>query len=215
MCTSSNGPERKVASRGVWSAWGNEISWSPDGKYLVYTDQPENPKSSLTVWLFMLRLDTLDRTVVETGCDTVFTPSSSPRGDYLVWACRETPPRVSVNARRLSDGRTLRLADVAADIQGMAWSGDGRRIIFSAGSGDLLEVSLARPYDPQRLPIGHDASDIAVLSIHKYAKQHQRYHLSARLHGDRQTATQVHQCDETPINAGLRSLGQHPRLRTG
>jgi Tol biopolymer transport system component len=44
----------------------------------------------------------------------------------------------------------------------MAWSGDGRRIIFSAGSGDLLEVSLARPYDPQRLPIGHDATDIAV-----------------------------------------------------
>lgn len=46
--------------------------------------------------------------------------------------------------------------------QGMAWSGDGHRIIFSAGSGDLLEVSLARPYDPQRLPIGHEASDIAV-----------------------------------------------------
>jgi len=33
----TGGPERKVASRGVWSAWGNEISWSPDGKYLAYT----------------------------------------------------------------------------------------------------------------------------------------------------------------------------------
>lgn len=158
----TGGPERKVASRGVWSAWGNEISWSPDGKYLAYTDQPENPKSNLTVWLFMLRLDTLDRTVVETGCDTVFTPSFSPRGDYLAWACREAPLKVSVNARRLTDGRTLRLAEIGADIDGMAWSGDGRRIIFSAGSGELLEVSLARPYDPQRLPIGHDATDIAV-----------------------------------------------------
>jgi Tol biopolymer transport system component/DNA-binding winged helix-turn-helix (wHTH) protein len=158
----TGGPERKVASRGVWSAWGNEISWSPDGKYLAYTDQPENPKSNITVWLFMLRLDTLDRTVVETGCDTVFTPSFSPTGDYLAWACRETPPTVSVNARRLSDGRTLRLAKIGADVEGMAWSGDGRRIIFSAGSGELLEVSLARPYDPQRLPIGHDATDIAV-----------------------------------------------------
>jgi len=158
----TGGPERKVASRGVWSAWGNEISWSPDGRYLVYTDQPENSKSNLTVWLFMLRLDTLDRTVVETGCDTVFTPSFSPHGDYLAWACREAPLKVSVNARRLSDGRTLRLAEIGADVDGMAWSGDGRRIIFSAGSGELLEVSLAWAYDPQRLPIGHDATDIAV-----------------------------------------------------
>jgi Tol biopolymer transport system component/DNA-binding winged helix-turn-helix (wHTH) protein len=158
----TGGPERKVASRGVWSAWGNEISWSPDGRLLAFTDQPENPKSNLTVWLFMLRLDTLDRTVVETGCDTVFTPSFSPTGDYLAWACREAQPTVSVNARRLSDGSTLRLAEIGADIDGMTWSGDGRRIIFSSGAGDLLEVSLARPYDPQRLPIGHDATDIAV-----------------------------------------------------
>ena len=158
----TRGPERKVASRGVWSAWGNEISWSPDGKYLAYTDQPENPKSILTVWLFMLRLDTLDRTVVETGCDTVFTPSFSPTGDYLAWACREAPLKVSVNVRRLSDGRTLRLAEIGADVEGMAWSGDGRRIIFSTGSGDLLEVSPARPYDPKRLPIGRGATDIAV-----------------------------------------------------
>ena len=158
----TGGPERKVASRGVWSAWGNELSWSPDKKYLVYTDQPENPKSALSVWLFMLRLDTLDRTVVKTGCDTVFTPSFSPRGDYLMWACRETQTRFTVNAQRLSDGRTLRLAPGVGDIDGLAWSADGHRIVFSGGAGDLWEVSLARPYDPQRLPIGHDANDIAV-----------------------------------------------------
>src|ERR1035437_6758659 len=48
----------------------------------------------------------------------------------------------------------------------------------------------------------------------RYSKQHQKYHLSARLHGDRQTALRVHQCDETPAHAGLRGEGQHSRLRT-
>ena len=45
----------------------------------------------------------------------------------------------------------------------MAWSGNGRRIVFSEYfSGELWEVSLARPGDAQKLPFGHDALDIAV-----------------------------------------------------
>src|SRR5271166_5841372 len=37
-----------------------------------------------------------------------------------------------------------------------------------------------------------------------YAKQHQKHHLSVRLHDDRQTALRVHQRDETPPHASLR-----------
>ena len=48
----------------------------------------------------------------------------------------------------------------------------------------------------------------------RYSKQYQKYHLSARLHGDGQTAIRVHQCDETPAHAGLRGQGQRSRLRT-
>jgi len=44
----------------------------------------------------------------------------------------------------------------------MAWSGDGRRILFSAYSVNLWDVSLARPGDKQKLPFGCDALDIAV-----------------------------------------------------
>ena len=50
------------------------------------------------------------------------------------------------------------------------------------------------------------------LSIHELRKATLEIPSVGELHGDRQTALQVHQCDETPINAGLRSYGQHPRI---
>jgi len=158
----TGGPERKlIASQQPASGWGNDIGWSPDGRYLAYLDQPENAKSSISVWLYLLRLDTSERTPVKTGCDTVFTPSFSARGEYLAWVCRDTQAIFSVNAQRLSDGRILHPAHIEDDITGMAWSGDGR-ILFSASSGNLWETSLARPHDAKKLPFGHDARDIAV-----------------------------------------------------
>ena len=166
----TGGPERKLSSRSNVIGGGEEIGWSPDGKHLAYLDQPENRKSALSRWLFLLRLDTLDRTLVKTGCDTVFTPSYSPRGDYLAWVCRDTQAIFSVNAQRLSDGSTLRLAQIEDFIIGMAWSGDGRRIVFSSGAGNLWEASLARPGNAQKLPLGHDALGIAVSpSAHRLA----------------------------------------------
>ena len=166
----TGGPERKLASRGNVSGWGNEITWSPDGKHLAYLDEPENPKSSLSIWLYLLRIDTLDRTPVQTGCDTVFTPSFSPRGDYLAWVCRDTQAIFSVNAQRLSDGPALHLAHIEDDISGMAWSGDGRHILFSSASGNLWEISVGRRGDAQKLPFGYNALDIAVSpSAHRLA----------------------------------------------
>jgi Tol biopolymer transport system component len=44
----------------------------------------------------------------------------------------------------------------------MAWSGDGRRILFSSASGNFWEVSLAKPGNAQKLPFGYDAQDIAL-----------------------------------------------------
>ena len=158
----TGGPERKLTSRGFVSGWGSAIGWSPDGRYLAYLDRPENAKTSISVWLYLLRLDTLERTAVKTGCDTVFDPSFSPRGDYLAWVCRDTQAIFSVNAQRLSDGRTIRLTQIEDEIDGMAWSGDGRRILFSSSSGNLWETSRARPGDKQKLPFGYGAQEIAV-----------------------------------------------------
>ena len=86
--------------------------------------------------------------------------------------------------------------------------------MHSAGNGELLNrlpgITKDHPQDGSaqaNLPPGvlprHDLTPGAIGSA-RYSRQYQKYHLSARLHGDRQTALRVHQRDETPAHAGLR-----------
>jgi Tol biopolymer transport system component/DNA-binding winged helix-turn-helix (wHTH) protein len=162
----TGGPERKLASRSLvtFALNLNEISWSPDGKLLAYIDHPPGSPDPDTLWVFLLTLDNFYRKEVNTGCDGAFAPSFSPRGDFLAWVCAHSTDDVSLNLQRLSDGSTRRLFQRRDGIGGIAWSSDGRRIVFSApfDLGDLWEVSPDRPHVTQKLPVGHDASDLAV-----------------------------------------------------
>jgi Tol biopolymer transport system component len=65
--------------------------------------------------------------------------------------------------QRLSDGRITELLHNLDGVSGLAWSRDGRRIVFSS-VGDLWEVALARPNHAEKLLVGHDASTLAVSS---------------------------------------------------
>ena len=91
-------------------------------------------------------------------------PAFSPSGDYLAWECADNLSNVSIHLQRLSDGSVTQLLHGIDGYGGLAWSRDGRRIVFSTpiSGGDLWEVALARPNHPEKLPIGHDAADIAV-----------------------------------------------------
>jgi Tol biopolymer transport system component/DNA-binding winged helix-turn-helix (wHTH) protein len=154
----TGGPERKLAARGAGTNYGNEISWSPDGKFLAYIDQPAN--AAETLQLFLLSLDTLERTQIQTNCGMAATPSFSPRGTFLAWGCEDAELRSSLMLLRLKDGSQTHLLSRPDEILGLAWSSDERRIIFSFQSA-LWETSLARPDDLEILLIGHDASDLA------------------------------------------------------
>jgi len=157
----TGGPERKLAARTVEAHRGNEISWSPDGKSLAYINQPANGAETLK--LFLLSLDTLERTQIQTNCGEVATPAFSPRGTFLAWACDDTAYRSSLTLLRLKDGSQTHLLSRPDLILGLAWSSDERRIVFSSQSnyGSLSETSLARPDHVEILPLGHDASDLA------------------------------------------------------
>ena len=157
----TGGPERKLAARSLRVHHRNEISWSPDGKFLAYIDQPANAAETLK--LFLLSLDTLKQTQIQTNCDWEETPTFSPRRTFLAWACNDINFRSSLMLLRLKDGRQTHLLSRPDLILGQAWSSDERRIVFSTESnyGALWEVSLARPDDLEILPIGHDASDLA------------------------------------------------------
>jgi Tol biopolymer transport system component len=102
---------------------------------------------------------------VNAGCDAAFAPSFSPLGDFLAWVCSDTTHDFSLNLQKLGDHSTRRLFLRRDGIGGIAWSNDRRRIVFSApffASGDLWEVSPDRPDFTQKLPLGHDVSDVAV-----------------------------------------------------
>jgi Tol biopolymer transport system component/DNA-binding winged helix-turn-helix (wHTH) protein len=159
----TGGPERKLAARrlGIYvgTNYGKEISWSPDGKFLAYIGL--SAKDALQP--FLLSLDTLERTQIQTNCPQVEIPTFSPGGTFLAWNCQDTEFRSSLMLLRLKDGRQIHLLSRPDKILGLAWSSDEHRIVFSSQSnyGALWETSLARPDDLEILPIGHDASDLA------------------------------------------------------
>jgi serine/threonine protein kinase/Tol biopolymer transport system component len=165
LIPATGGPERRLTSTSFGSWYGNDISWSPDGKQLAFTDHP--PASPYgTQMLFLLSLDKLERKPVKTDCKLTATPAFSPDGDLLAWVCVDTWSSVSLHVSRMSDGHTERLLQGMDGISGIAWSEDGQRIVFSSPwGGDLWETSLSRPDYAEKLPFGHDASDVAVSRV--------------------------------------------------
>jgi Tol biopolymer transport system component len=162
LITPLGGPERRIASGSCSLHMYLWITWSPDGGQLAFLDHPANSPSIITLRLFVLSLDSMEKALVKTDCNLVQFPAFSPRGDYLAWECGDNLGSVSIHLQRLSDGSVTQLLHGLDDVGGLAWSRDGRRIVFSTANGDLWEIALARPNHPEKLPIGHDASDIAV-----------------------------------------------------
>jgi len=162
----TGGPERKLIARSPVSWFGTEanwISWSPDGKQLAFIDHPANAVADATLQLFLLSLENLERTQVETGCNSVSIPKFSPGGKYLAWVCNKAAASSSLWLLRLSDGDRSQLLSWEDGISGIAWSRDERRIVFSSvfHDGGVWETSLDRPSHVERLPTGHDAEALA------------------------------------------------------
>ena len=160
----TGGPERKIYSRSSTYWYGNELSWSSDGKYLAFSDHPETSYQSII--LYLLSMSTLKVTPVKTECKDAAAPSFAPRGELLAWVCMDKLGSDSLRLLNLSDGSTTELLKGNEMIGGIAWSRGGDNIIYSSPAirGALWEVALTHPERAQRLPIGHDVSDVAVSS---------------------------------------------------
>src|SRR4029077_1243769 len=159
LITPLGGPERRIVTCRLFARVPS-VSWSPDGRQLAFLEA----NSPSAVGLSVVSLDSMEKAMVKTGCNFVQTPAFSPSGDYLAWECADNFSNVSIHLQRLSDGSVTQLLHGIDSSGVLAWSRDGRRIIFSTpySGGDLWEVALARPHHPEKLPIGHDAADIAV-----------------------------------------------------
>src|SRR6202046_5292707 len=115
----TGGRERKLFSRSFTYWYRNELSWSPDGKYLAFTDHPENSYQSMM--LYLLSMSTLKATLVKTDCKEVGTTSFSPKGDLLAWACADTFSSASLRLLHLRDRTVTKLRQCNEGIAGVGW----------------------------------------------------------------------------------------------
>ncbi|MEI9978322.1 MAG: hypothetical protein WDN23_04855 [Edaphobacter sp.] len=160
----TGGPERKIYSRSSTYWYGNELSWSSDGKYLAFTDHPETSYQSII--LYLLSISTLKAMPVKTDCRGAILPSFMPKGQLLAWVCSDAWGTESLRLLNLSDGSTTELRRGRELIGGIGWSSDGKKILYSSSlvEGRLWELPITHPERAQSLPIGHDVSDLAMSS---------------------------------------------------
>jgi Tol biopolymer transport system component/DNA-binding winged helix-turn-helix (wHTH) protein len=157
-------PERQISSENCTTEFFRAgLSWSPDGQQLTFLSHPPDSKFGV-VGLRVFSLSTMKAVSVETNCNEVLVPAFSPTGKFLAWACADDLSDVSIYLKPIKGNGITRLVRGIDGIGGLAWSGDGRRIIYSTGfaGGELWEVALDRPNRPYKLPFGHDVTDIAV-----------------------------------------------------
>src|SRR5215467_3110280 len=105
------------------------LSWSPDGKYLAFSDHanPDEPATSI----FLLSLDSSDfrRLTFPRTSIGDYNPTFSPDGQISAWN-RTSLDRTSIYTMALSGGEEQRLISGQQFGWGLAWTPDGRDIVF-------------------------------------------------------------------------------------
>jgi Tol biopolymer transport system component len=150
------GAERRV----LGAAWdedafwfGGHLSWSPDGKLLAYSDFPSRGDAPA---ISLLSVDSLEirKFTSPTHSKGDFDPEFSPDGQTLAFT-RDSPGGQSIFVIPVSGGEERRLT-TGTQKRGLAWTPDGREIVFAdEDAGSLLKVPL-RGGHPERLQFGED-----------------------------------------------------------
>jgi len=138
----------------LWSS--RRLSWSRDGKLLAFSDRasPSEPASSI----FVLSLDSLEarRVASPQRSKGAANPEFSPDGQTLAFT------RISqgIYTVTLSGAREQRLLADATDYSGLAWTPDGRTIVFANDDG-LWKISV-HGGEPERLQFGEDGIEPSI-----------------------------------------------------
>jgi len=157
MIPSVGGPARKLIARsGVTDVGRMSLTWSPDGKQIVFNDGKSTHTPSS---LFSLNVDTLQMTPLTTpdrSWDGDYTPVFSPDGQSIGFI-RDVEASVrDVYILPASGGEPKRLTSDNRQVSSIAWSSDGLSIIFSSDRGGKFALWRVPAVGGaiERLPVG-------------------------------------------------------------
>lgn len=151
------GAERRIVSTAVAVGSFRRISWSPDGRSLAYSAY--GPSGIPQVYI--VAVDSLVSQPLSPApeCLDAAEPAFSPDGKQLALVCMSSSAVYSIYVVEWPQGPMRPLATIMGYPQGLAWSPDGRRLIFAndpGGGGELWQVTLDGQLS--RLPFGENSS---------------------------------------------------------
>jgi Tol biopolymer transport system component/DNA-binding winged helix-turn-helix (wHTH) protein len=139
------------------------LSWSPNGKLLAFSDRTS---SNDPASIYLLSLDSLStRRLTSPGLPGDYNPVFSPDGKTLAFN-RGSQGVTSIYTMPVEAGEERRLITGSQFGWGLAWTSDGRDIVFGkagwlATSGWLWKIS-AHGGAPQRLQFGQEGTEPSI-----------------------------------------------------
>jgi Tol biopolymer transport system component/DNA-binding winged helix-turn-helix (wHTH) protein len=135
------GLERKLHSTFIPFPVAVHISWSPDGKWIAFTDNsPGDAKGTMS----LLSTETweIKRLPGNPKCLEPAGPAFSHSGEYLAYTCFQTQEEFGLYTIPLGGGPPKLILVDSRDPSGLTWSADGKSLI-TTWSNELDEVTVA------------------------------------------------------------------------
>jgi Tol biopolymer transport system component len=165
------GPERKLTNvDGYIVTLGRpaRLAWHPDGEWLAVADKSAAAES---VSISLLSVTTGERrklTAPPAGYFGDWNPAFSPDGKTLAFLRGKTGIHLDLYVMPTSGGEPLRLTEDGAHKKSLAWTADGREIIFSSSRGGSVNTAMlwkipAAGGTPERLAgLGQNVFSLAI-----------------------------------------------------
>ncbi len=133
------GQERRLApSYSVPFSWGRSLDWSPDGRLLAVVDKP-SADAALNLLLVPVGAGEV-RPLLQRPPAFLQNPVFSPDGTALAFVGGPGFLAQDIHVVPAAGGEPRPLTSEKQNIAGLAWSADGRAVLFSSNRGGLFAL---------------------------------------------------------------------------